>query len=234
MTITAAALRELHRIHRQITDLRGRLERGPKQIKGNLANVARLDELVNERQETLKAAKMASDGKQLQLRSNEDRIIELKGKLNAAASNKEFQALKEQIAASEMANSVLSDEILESFDKIEELEQTVEDAKGEKGKAEEELAKTQKRVNDQQQSLETDLARVQAELVAAEGGLDEDFKVEYTRVVNSRGEDALAQVEGQNCGGCFMGLTAQTINELMLEKPVFCKSCGCLLYLPED
>ncbi len=234
MTITAAALRELHRIHRQVTDLRGRLERGPKQIQGNLANVARLDELVNERQETLKAAKIASDAKQLQLRSNEDRIIELKGKLNAAASNKEFQALKEQIAASEMANSVLSDEILESFDKIEELEQAVEDAKGEKGKAEEELAKTQKRVNDQQQSLETDLARVQAELVAAEGGLDEDFKVEYTRVVSSRGEDALAQVEGQNCGGCFMGLTAQMINELMLEKPVFCKSCGCLLYLPED
>ena len=46
MAVTAAALRELHRIHRQLSDLRERKERGPKQIKAREANLARLaDEL---------------------------------------------------------------------------------------------------------------------------------------------------------------------------------------------
>ena len=33
MSITAAALRELHRIHQQLAELRDRLERGPKQVR---------------------------------------------------------------------------------------------------------------------------------------------------------------------------------------------------------
>ena len=47
------------------------------------------------------------------------------------------------------------------------------------------------------------------------------------------GAEALAPVEGECCGGCSQTLTPQTINALRLDKPVFCKSCGRLLYLPE-
>ena len=61
-----------------------------------------------------------------------------------------------------------------------------------------------------------------------------DFKIEYERISRARGEGALAQVEGETCGGCYQMLTAQTINDLLLSRPVFCKSCGALLYLPED
>ena len=35
--VTAAALQELHRLHRQLTDLKERLERGPKQELGRIA-----------------------------------------------------------------------------------------------------------------------------------------------------------------------------------------------------
>ena len=49
------------------------------------------------------------------------RSTSLKAKLNAAASNREYQALKDQIAADQMAGSVLADEILEALEKIDEL-----------------------------------------------------------------------------------------------------------------
>ena len=39
MTISADVLRELHRIHRQLADLRERLDRGPRQIRAREANV---------------------------------------------------------------------------------------------------------------------------------------------------------------------------------------------------
>ena len=42
MSVTAAALRELHQIHQQLAELRDRLERGPKQVRAREANVAQL------------------------------------------------------------------------------------------------------------------------------------------------------------------------------------------------
>ena len=59
---------------------------------------------------------MAVDKKQLQLKTGEDKVKDLRYKLNASTSNREYQALLEQIAADEMANSVLADEILEGLD----------------------------------------------------------------------------------------------------------------------
>lgn len=43
MSFTAAALRELHRLHQQLGDLRDRLERGPKQVRVRQANVAQAE-----------------------------------------------------------------------------------------------------------------------------------------------------------------------------------------------
>ena len=213
MSITAEALRELHRIHRQLSDLRSRLARGPKQIQMGDATVKRLEEELQQARDTAKQARIAADAKQLQLRQREARIADLKGKLNACSSNREYQALKEQIAADEQANRVLEENLKRS---------------------ENELATIRQRVADEQHVLEQELARVTANLEKAEAALPADFRVEYQRIAKARGEGALAPVEGDVCGGCFQTLTTQMQNELRMERPVFCKSCGCLLYLPEQ
>jgi predicted nucleic acid-binding Zn-ribbon protein len=177
---------------------------------------------------------MLADERQLQLKEREDHVAKLKVQLNMCSANKEFQALKEQIAADEQATSVLSDEILETLEKMDTLESLTKKAQANLAKTKEELDKTRKRVAEQQVSLEADLARVTAELEKAEAQLPADFKTDYERIIKGRGEDALAQVEGETCGGCYQLLTPQTMSELIMARPVFCKSCGRLLYLPED
>jgi predicted nucleic acid-binding Zn-ribbon protein len=234
MTISGNALRQLHRIHRQLTDLRERLARGPKQVAAGDANAKRAENAVEEAKNAYKQARVQSDDKQLQLKSREGRLKDLQIKLNEAKSNKEFQALKEQIAADTQANSVLSDEILESLEKLDELTALIKTAEQNLVKAKEEAAKTRARVNEQQQGLETELARVLSELTEAEKNLPLDIKIEYQRITKARGEDAMAQVEGECCGGCYQMITANMEADLRLERPVFCKSCGCLLYLAED
>ncbi len=234
MPITAGALRDLHRIHRQLTDLRERLARGPKQIKAGERNVQHLEEEYDKAKETLTRSRVTADEKNLQLKERETRIEDLKFKLNSANSNKEYQALKEQIAADEQANSVLADEILETLEKIDEHEASAKEAEASLSKAKEETEKTRQRVNSEQSNLESELARVSSELERAEAALPADFKTDYSRIADARGEDALAQVEGEICGGCYQTLTPQMLNELQLSKPVFCKACGRLLYLPED
>jgi len=234
MNVRAEALRELHRIHRQQSDLKSRLTRGPQQIRAAEANVRHFTDELARRKEVLKQARIAADGKQLQLRQREARIADLQAKLNACASNREYQALKEQIAADEQANRVLEDEILESLEKLDELQADIVRVASQLAKSQQDMENCRTRINEAQQGLESELARVTKELEEVEQELPTEFRREYRRIADVRGEDALAQVEGEVCGSCHQTLTPQTLNELKLERLVACKSCGCLLYTAED
>lgn len=233
MSIAGTALRELHRIHKQLTDLRGRLDRGPKQVAASAGAVRRLETDAAQAKEAHQKARVASDAKQLQLRSREAKIEDLKSKLNMANSNKEFQAFKDQIAADQQANLVLEDEILESLEKIDQLAAKVKKADADLVAAKAEAGKVKARIEGEHSNLETELARVLSELKEAEANLPIEYKADYIRVARVRGEEALAEVDGEVCGGCFQMLTPNMMNDLYLAKAVFCRSCGALLYLTE-
>jgi predicted nucleic acid-binding Zn-ribbon protein len=234
MSVTTSTLRELHRIHRQLNDLRGRLDRGPKRVRMGEATVQRLTQEMEQAKETLTRARVTSHDKQVQLKDREDKIENLKSKLNSCGSNREYQALREQIAADQQANNVLSDEILETLEQIDELQETLAGAEKKLAKANADLEESRARVEAEQQQLGTELERVAGELQHAEATLPSDFKTDYRRMTKARGEEALAQVDAECCGGCYQTLSPQTMNELYIGRPVSCKSCGCLLYLPED
>ena len=234
MSLTAAALRELHRLHQQLADLRERIERGPKQVRMRQANVTQAEEKLAHAHAEVKAARMSADQKQLQLKTGESKIADLKSKLNAAQTNREYQALKEQIAAAEMANSVLADEILEAFEKVDQLKLGITEVDQNLSKTKDELTKAQQTLKSQEETLIGDQRRVEGNLKEAEQALPTDFRETYYRVVKAKGEDAMAQVEGESCGGCHQSLTTNMTNDLLMSRVVFCKVCGRLLYLPED
>ncbi len=233
MPTLTETLRILHRIHRQHSDLKDRLSRGPRQILVAELSVKKCEADLAQAKDAYKLCKMAADEKQLQLKSREAKLADLQAKLNMAQNNKEYQLLKDQMAADRQANSVLADEILEALEKIDQLQAAVKTADSNLTKTKEDQSTVRKRVSDQQQGLETELARVHGELTEAEGQLEGNYKDNYLRLSKSMGEDSLAPVEGECCGGCSQTLTAQTLNLLKLDKPVFCKSCGRLIYLPE-
>ncbi|MCA9238448.1 MAG: hypothetical protein KDA44_23415 [Planctomycetales bacterium] len=233
MALSAELLRGLHRIHMQLSDLRDRLDRGPRQVKVRENNVAQLAAALAAAEDAVKQTKLATDRKQLDLRSSENKVEELKVKLNTAASNKEFQAFTDQIAATEMAGSVLADEILESFDKIERLEAAVSEAKKNHESGKTELAKCRDKVAAEGEVVRGDVARLEGELAAAEKQLPADVRVDYQRIIRSKGAEGMAEMSDSVCQGCGQKVTLQMENDLMMEKPVFCKSCGRLLYVGE-
>ena len=234
MSLTAASLRDLHRFHRQQTDLKERLAAGPRHIKAAESTIQTLEETRDQCKETYTRARVQSDDQQLQLQEREQRIINTREKLNNCSTNREFQALKDQIEADVQVNNVLADEILELLENLEEHETTVTEAQQNLDKAAQELDKIRLSVQADQEGLQNDLERIQMELKAAETTLPGDLRTEYSRIIAARGEEALAPVDGTVCGGCFQTLTPQTLDQLLMAKTVFCKSCGCLLYSDED
>lgn len=232
--ISPELLRRLHRIHRQKTDLGGRIKRGPRQIQAGEKLVNDAAAVSQEIRDRLTKATMLSDDKQLQLKSRETRIEELEAKLNTAASNREFTTLKEQIAADKQANSVLSDEILEALELIDAIEEELTAADAELEKQKQEQSVRVKEVEANVKELEVELERVQAELATAEKEIPAAVVADYKRLTDSKGEDALAPVDGDSCGGCYQQLTTNHIDQLRMSRLIRCQSCNAFLYLAED
>jgi len=233
MNVPAELLRELHRLLRQLADLRSQWERGPRQVKATEQLVGQRNEEVTRAKQAVTKSRMTCDERELQLKQREAHIRDMRAKLNACSTNREYQILREQIAADEQANSVLSDEILELWEKVSEQEKQVAQAKQQLAQGNADLEKTRARVQERRQSLEFDLARLTGELAEAEAKLSPDVRQEFQRMVKTRGDEALAPLEAECCGGCHQTVTPQMLNELPLSRLVACKSCGRWLYQPE-
>jgi predicted nucleic acid-binding Zn-ribbon protein len=230
MAANAELLELLHRIHRQLADLREREERGPRQVKAREVNAARLDAELAAAQDAVRQAKVMSDRKQLDLKANEQRIADWRVKLNACSNNKEYQTMIDQIAAAEMAGSVLADEILEGMEKSDQLELAVAEVKTRLEAGKNDFAKFRDAAASEGQSIAADITRLEAELVEAEKRLPAEFRDDYRRVIRGKGAEGMAKMEAGVCEGCGKQVTLNMQNHLLLGKPVYCTACGRLLY----
>jgi uncharacterized protein len=230
MSIRASVLQTLHRIQRQKSDISGQLERAPKTIQAAQQKIAFAEQALQEIRDQQKKLRMDADRKQLQLREREQRISVLEGKMNAAKENREYQTLKEQIAADRQANNVLSDEILEILEEIDRVHATIAPAEERVKLAQQDARKVEQLQSGRIQVLESELERVLRDLTVAEADLPADFKSEYSRLVAMRGEDSMAEVEGNCCGGCYQTLTSNVLERLSQGYSTLCPSCGRYIY----
>ncbi len=232
--VTAETLRKLHRIRRQLNDLSERLERGPRVTRARQANVERLEAELKALKKEALSLRVATDDKQTQLASGEASVNKRRLQLRAATSNREFQALQDEIAAAQKANEVLEVEILEAMEKLDEYDKRLERAKAAVAKAQQDAEKTAAETTEAEPHIRGDMERLRGELQECEGELPGEFREMYRRVIRQKGEDALAPIQGEYCGGCNQHVPVNLINEMMLNRPAICKACGRLLYLPED
>ncbi len=231
---TTEILRKLHRIHEQLRDLGERSGRGPRIAKAREANLARLQAQLAETQGKAKDLRVKTDEKQLQLKTAEANVERRRQQLREAKDNREYQALVDQIKADQMVNSVLEDEILESMEKLDQLTAKVKQAEQELAKARGDAVANDRQWEQEAPLIQGDTQRLETDLQQAEGALPGDFRDLYRRLVRAKGEDALAPIHGEFCGGCHQHVPLNTVAGVMLGKPVCCKSCGRLLYVQED
>lgn len=234
MSVDYGLLRTLHRMLRQLTDISERMEKGPRKVRIVDANEKSFAKALEEAKAALLELRKASNAKQMQLAEREAKIEDMKLKLNACDSNKEFQLLKDRIAADLQANSVLQDEILEQLERIDVLAEDASNADANHKKSKAESARIRGEVELEHKALVAEQARITTELAEKEKLIPTDLTIQYRRLVTGKGEDALGVTNSETCGNCNQTLTAQTASDLMMQHPVFCKGCGCWMYLPEN
>ncbi len=233
MTVSAVELGHLHQLHIEYQEVTGQLDRGPKRIKAKQQQTAQRIQELEEARTHYKAMRVSADQKNLELKTLEARIASMNSKLNQAASNKEYEAIKGQIMADEMAKSVLEDEGLEILDKVDLALKRVTECEEALKKAREEEKQFREQFDARANELTASSERLQGEIAKASRIIPAEFQEQFRRVSAGKGADCMALVVNGTCQSCYFNLPQQTAISIKTGHIVFCKSCSALLY-PEQ
>lgn len=233
MSVTGQTLKEIHRLRRYAKELTTKIEQAPRQLKAQENNLARLEEGFKQAQEVIKHLKVQIHDKEVSIKSIQGVIKKHTKQFDEAANKKEYDALKVEIENEKKSIIKLEDEILEHMTEVEDKSARLPELEKSLQKARADFAQFQTDQKERVARFTEEKQKTLAALGAVEKDLPDDILVTYMRQINSRGEDALAAVEGRTCVACYTEITAQMLNELGRGMFVPCRSCGRILYLPE-
>ena len=228
LTDTLAAL---HRLHLDLQQVHEELERGPRQTRVREQKIKTTQDEAARLKDELKQIRAAADRKSLDLKSREAKIADLRAKLNACSSNREYDVLRGQIAADEVANSVLEDEILELLEKVDRTQREIVDTESRAQQLRKECDEFAAGFAKVAGGLKAREEELRKEIRSVEPGLSGETAEKYRRLIEAHGADGLASVDRTGvCSSCFVAMTPQSRVLLSSGQAIFCSTCGRLLY----
>lgn len=226
----SAELQKLHQVQKELADVRDQLDAGPRQIRVRTRRLKDAQAQVEVAEAELKRVRTVADQKNLDLKSRESRITDLKVKLNNAQTNKEYDAITGQIAADESANAVLEDEILDVFERVDAATTVVADAQAAVKKATADLDAAKAKWAETEADLTAERQRLEAKALESDTFLPAADRSKFRRTAESDGDDSMAVVEDGVCTGCQHHIRPQQLVFVKQGQIVFCGSCDRLLY----
>ena len=231
----AESIRELHALHERAKVIRDRLASGPKTLAARQSILAKRQAELDAAKKQIRDATVQADKKEVQLKGMQAKSDELRVRLNTIKKQNEYDGIRNQLSNDNLAQSKLSEEILEVRIKIESDAEAMKAQEVEVKKLSDEVAAMTAEIESKADEQRAQLAKMEAAVKEAEAFIPEDDRERYVRSVKQRGPDAMAAVEESACSGCYVSVTAQMMNELINgAHMVFCKTCGRILYLPDE
>jgi predicted nucleic acid-binding Zn-ribbon protein len=228
-----AILRDIHRLRKNAKDIQTRIAQGPQKLKAQQDRVTRQEETLHKAQDELKHLKVDTHQKEVSLKTVDEKIKKYEKQLADIMSKKEYEALKIELAHAREQAGKLEDEILgvmgqveEKTARIPELEKNLKEGRAHVEQFVREYDERMARLGQEQKDVLHKLAEIEATL-------PEEITPAYQRLVNAKGEDALALVEGRICTACYTEITAQNEQDLLRGVFILCKNCGRIMYLAE-
>jgi predicted nucleic acid-binding Zn-ribbon protein len=233
MSGPADTFRELHRLRRHARELHDQIERGPYVLKAHQVKITRQEEALHETQDAVQKLKVANHLKEGTLKEKQLLIAKYEEQRNRATTRKEYDTLQAEIASAREGCRRIEDDIIEGMVKVEEKTAEIPVAEQAVQRAKAEYAEFERSTQERLAAQAEELRQAEQQIKEVEANLPADLRPVYNRQVHSRGEDALAAVQGRTCTACYTEITAQMYNDLLVGRLVLCKSCGRILYLPE-
>jgi predicted nucleic acid-binding Zn-ribbon protein len=224
------ALQELdHRIgrlDREITD-------GPKAVESFQRAVAAAETKIAQIEERLKLLRAQVKLRENEAKTAQTRIDRLQDQAGQVKNNKEFTALRSEVANARMEMGKMEDEALKIMEAVDAHEKALTAARDERAREEKKLGAEKTKVD----AAIDGLRAGKAALVAQRPALTKDVPAEpltlYDRLAGARGGTAVVAIEQDYCTGCMERLTRNDVYAIHnASRIVHCKSCGRILFAP--
>lgn len=225
----------LQKIDTEIYGLKAEKEAKPEQIKVLEASYEEKKQgLANLDKTSLDLQKQKKD-KEGELAAKEESAKKLQTQLFTLKTNKEYQAMLQQIQDAKADGSVIEDKILGIMDQMDKLASEVAKEKQklqeEEKKFNEEKGKVQVRVKE----IDDRLAQLDAQRKQIIPQIEPKILSQYERILSSRDGLAIVTVKHNACQGCNMSVPPQVINLIkMYERIITCEVCNRMLYINDE
>lgn len=172
--------------------------------------------------------------KELELAANAEAVKKLQGQLYSLKTNKEFQAMQQQIADSKADGSVIEEEILICLEESDEIKLRIEEENLRIKNEEKIFSEQKKKVETRLKEIADRLSQLDAQRKQVIPDINPKMLREYERILQSREGLAIVTVKHNSCGGCHMLLPPQVINLIkMYEEVITCQMCNRILHINE-
>jgi len=225
----------LQEIDTQIYKMESEKELKPQEISDLNDSLQQKQSGMKDADDNLKAIQLKHKEKEMLLGTKEEEVKKLQGQLNLIKTNKEYTTMVGEIESHKADNSLLEEEIIGLMDSIDEAKARIEIEK-------QKFAEESKNIDTRIKEIEAKVRDINAAVIELKKKREElipliDKKIlnEYERILIGKDGQAMAEVINDNCGGCYMQLPPQVINEInMKEKVIHCENCQRILYIKDE
>lgn len=186
-------------------------------------------------EDKLKAIQVGQKDLDNDLKSKEESINKLDSSLSLLKTNKEYQARLLEIENLKADKSLIEEKILMGFDVIEEARKAVEAERKVVSEYEKDFLARKKEVEDLVVVMQDQLKVKESQRERVTPEVRPDILGRYDRIVQNKEGVGIVAVQNQNCGGCYMHITDQLLNQIkMYDQLISCDQCARILYLPDE
>jgi len=232
-------LLKLQSVENRLRAEKGKLTRCRRNVVIQENLIRSLQNALEAKKEEVQLTKVQFDRLELELKTKDEIIARLRASLNIAKTNKEYAAVLTQLNTSKADNSKIETQSLELLKDIEADETECEDIQKQVNEQKETLEQTRKESEILANKYQSEIDKIQEEWNQAAQIIPNDSLEIFRRVAETYDGQAVALIEQQgnkkgaySCGGCFMGITAESVNLLMTKDTIIrCPNCTRILVL---
>jgi len=230
---------KLQSIENRLRAAKAKLTRCRRNVVIQENQIRSLSNSLEAKTEEIQLTKIQSDRLELELKIGDEKIARLRASLNAAKTNKEYAAVLTMLNTTKADNSKVETQVLELLKDIEADEAEVVKLQDQIGLLKQTLEQIRKEAEFTAGKLEVEIGQIQAEWDGQAQTIPAESLDIFKRVAETYDGEALAMIdqhEGRtdsfSCGGCFMGITAESVNLLMTGDDIIrCPNCTRILVL---
>jgi uncharacterized protein len=236
-------LLNLYRVDMQVRALRSRLEAAQRYLAAQVKQLDDLNRTLEELQRRKRHHQASSGNLETEVRGLDQRIEKLREELNAASTNKQYNAFLTELNTLKVEKRKVEDRALLEMEQIETLDAQLTDVRSRLGErqrvrdvAQSQLEQRQADIGERLAELEREREQAAANVPARELDVFESVADQFEGEVMSPVEEINRRHREYACGSCHMHLPFEKVSLLLSsgESIVRCTACGRILHMQEE